>query len=118
MRNVLTKHLKQSSLVVIVITVVLFVLALLSQGFTHLLFLETGVLLVSVKLLLSSYRESVFASEMKLRLDALDAAVQRIAIQMPAYLEKERLNDQPSLGKAAQAEPSIAQAQPALTRSL
>ena len=111
MRNVLTKHLKQSSLVVIVITVVLFVLALLSQGFTHLLFLETGVLLVSVKLLLSSYRESVFASEMKLRLDALDSAVQRIAIQMSAYLEKERLNAQP-------AEADIVQAQPALARSL
>ncbi len=94
MPTIFTKRLDQASLLVIVITLLLFILALFSQGFTHALFLETAVFLVSVKLILSSHRDGVFASEMKTRLDSLDAAVQRIANQMPASLEREPTNDQ------------------------
>ena len=44
------------SLVVIVLTVGLFVVALFVKGFTHALFLETGVLLVSIKLILMAQK--------------------------------------------------------------
>lgn len=53
------KYFDAGSLMVILITFVLFVLALLTQGFTHDLFLEAGVFLVSVKLIIMAYRNNV-----------------------------------------------------------
>ena len=53
------KYFDAGSLMVILITFVLFVLALFTQGFTHDLFLEAGVFLVSVKLIIMSYRNNV-----------------------------------------------------------
>ena len=47
------------SSIIIVITFVLFVLALLTKGFTHDLLLETGVFLVSVKLILMTYKNRI-----------------------------------------------------------
>jgi type III secretory pathway component EscV len=44
--------------VVIVLTAGLFVVALFVKGFTHALFLETGVLLVSVKLILMAQKNA------------------------------------------------------------
>jgi hypothetical protein len=44
------------SVVVIVLTVGLFLTALFVKGFTHALFLEAGVLLVSIKLILMAQR--------------------------------------------------------------
>ncbi len=41
---------------VIAITVLLFVAALFTEGFTHNLFLEAGVLLVSVKIIMMNYK--------------------------------------------------------------
>jgi hypothetical protein len=102
----ITKHIGTASLLIIVITFVLFALALFTIGLTHDLLLEAGVFLVSVKLILGSYRDSVFAGEMKTKLEALDSAVQRIANQMPVYLE----SDEP-------AESGIVQAQRAIARS-
>jgi hypothetical protein len=43
-----------ASLVVVLLTFVLFVLALFTKGFTHDLLLEAGVFLVSVKLIIMS----------------------------------------------------------------
>ncbi len=48
-----------SSVVVIAVTFLLFVLALFTKGFTHDLLLEAGVFLVSVKLILMAYQNSV-----------------------------------------------------------
>lgn len=45
---------------VIIVTFVLFALALFTKGFTHDLLLEAGVLLVSVKLILMGYRTTVY----------------------------------------------------------
>jgi hypothetical protein len=53
------KHFDTASLIIVVITFVLFVLALFTTGFTHDLFLETGVFLVSVKLIMMAYKTSV-----------------------------------------------------------
>jgi len=49
-------HFDTGSLIVIVITFVLFVAALFTKGFTHELLLEAGVFLISVKLILMVYK--------------------------------------------------------------
>jgi hypothetical protein len=41
------------------LTLVLFIVALFAKGFTHDLLLEAGVFLVSVKLILAAYKNSV-----------------------------------------------------------
>jgi len=48
------------SFIVIVVTFVLFVAALFTKGFTHDILLEAGVLLVSVKLIIMAYKNSVY----------------------------------------------------------
>ena len=53
------KHFDKGSLIVILITFVLFALALFTQGFTHDLFLEAGVFLVSVKLIIMAYQNNM-----------------------------------------------------------
>jgi len=53
------KHFDAGSMIVIVITFVLFILALFTKGFTHGLLLEAGVFLVSVKLIMMAYKNSV-----------------------------------------------------------
>jgi hypothetical protein len=57
------EHLDFWSLIVIVITFALFFLALLTKGFTHDLLLEAGVLLVSIKLILMAYKNSMTSKE-------------------------------------------------------
>jgi hypothetical protein len=49
------------SIVVIVLTLVLFVIALFVNGFTHDLLQECGVFLVSVKLIMMSHKNGVSA---------------------------------------------------------
>lgn len=56
------KYFDAGSLIVILITFILFVLALFTQGFTHDLFLEAGIFLVSVKLIIMAYRNNVNSS--------------------------------------------------------
>ena len=50
------KYLPVADTSVIVITVILFVIALFVKGFTHDLLLEVGVLLVSIKIILMNYK--------------------------------------------------------------
>ena len=52
-------HFDLGSIVVIVLTFVLFTVALFTKGFTHDLLLEAGVFLVSVKLIIMAYRNNV-----------------------------------------------------------
>ncbi|MEE9195150.1 MAG: hypothetical protein V3U44_04875, partial [Alphaproteobacteria bacterium] len=54
----LWKTLGLGSLAVITITLILFVTALFVKGFTHDLLLESAIFLVSVKLIILSYRNS------------------------------------------------------------
>lgn len=53
------KHFDIGSLVIILITFILFAAALATKGFTHDLFLEVGVFLVSVKLIMLGYKNNV-----------------------------------------------------------
>ena len=70
LRSVL-KHSDPWSIVVIVITFVLFVTAAFSKGFTHELLLESGVFLVSIRLILISHKNSLLALETEERLEAI-----------------------------------------------
>jgi len=48
------------SLIVIIVTFVLFIVALFTKGFTHDILLEAGVFLVSAKLIMMAYSNSVY----------------------------------------------------------
>jgi hypothetical protein len=65
----LRRHFDPWSLVVIILTFVLFIMALFVKGMTHDLLLEAGVFLVSVKLILMSHKASVLAQHTDGRLD-------------------------------------------------
>ncbi|MGB2689468.1 MAG: hypothetical protein WBC36_10830 [Desulfobacterales bacterium] len=54
------KHFDVGSSIVIIVTFLLFILALFAKGFTQDLLLEAGVFLVSVKLILMAYNNSVY----------------------------------------------------------
>jgi hypothetical protein len=54
------KHFDVGSTIVIIVTFLLFILALFAKGFTQDLLLEAGVFLVSVKLILMAYNNSVY----------------------------------------------------------
>lgn len=66
------------SLLVILITLVLFVTAVFAKGLTHDLLLEAAVFLVSVKLILMTYKNGVIADSLQRKLDEIHAAVGRL----------------------------------------
>jgi hypothetical protein len=59
------KYFDPGTIIIIVITVLIFTVALFVKGFTNALLLETGVLLVSIKLIMMAYRNSVNYSDLK-----------------------------------------------------
>ncbi len=72
------KVLDFGSWAVIFLTLVLFLLALITKGLTHDLLLETGVFLVSVKLIMLAYRSNVMKESIEKKLDSIYAAIVRI----------------------------------------
>jgi len=69
------KLLDAGSTAVAVITLGLFVGALFIKGLTHDLFLEAGVFLVSIKLILLAHRNSLVMDRMEAKLDSLAQAL-------------------------------------------
>lgn len=71
------EHLDPWSVVVILLTLILFLVALFLKGFTHDLLLEAGVFLVSLKLIIMGHKNSVIArhteEQLQRILDALAA---------------------------------------------
>jgi hypothetical protein len=65
------KHIDTGSMVVIVITFVCFAIALFVKGLTQALLLEIGVLLVSVKLIIMAYKNSLASTEIVAELRAI-----------------------------------------------
>jgi hypothetical protein len=53
------KHFDSGSILVILVTGLLFIIALFVKGFTHELLLEAGVFLVSIKLIMMAYSNSL-----------------------------------------------------------
>ena len=60
------------SIVVIILTVALFILALFVKGFTKGLLVECGVLLVSIKLILMAKKTAVIEENLERRLDRIE----------------------------------------------
>ncbi len=65
------EHFDLGSMLIIFVTFILFAIALFSSGFTHDLFLEAGVLLVSVKLIIMAYKNSRSNKEIMQELHAI-----------------------------------------------
>lgn len=59
------KHFDKGSIIVIVITFILFTAALFAKGLTHDLLLEGGVFLVSVKLIMVAYKNKLNYMDVK-----------------------------------------------------
>lgn len=66
------------SLIVIFLTLILFVAALYFTGFTHDLLLEAGVFLVSVKLIVMSYKNTVASENLHRELAEIRTLIQEI----------------------------------------
>ena len=75
------EFLDPASIVVILITLVLFIAALFYKGLTHDLLLEAGVFLVSVKLILLSYRNSVFIIDLNKELEEIKELIRHPEIK-------------------------------------
>ena len=65
------KYFDPGTIIVIVITILLFTVALFVKGFTNALLLEAGVLLVSIKLIIMAYRNSINYSDLKKELSEI-----------------------------------------------
>ena len=61
------------TIIIIVITVGLFGAALFTKGLTHDIFLESGVLLISIKIILLSYRNNAIVKNIQKRLDDMNS---------------------------------------------
>ncbi len=59
------------SITVIAVTFLLFLIALFMKGLTHDLLLESGVFLVSLKLIMMSHKQSALSEAMEHRLDEI-----------------------------------------------
>ena len=74
----MAKHFDPASLIVIIITFVLFAVALFTKGLAHDLLLEAGVLLVSIKLIIMAYRNSTHVEAFRRRLNEIYVVVERL----------------------------------------
>jgi len=72
------KHFDIGSIVVIVITVVLFTMAVFFTGFTHELLLEAGVFLISVKLIMAAYKASVASKDLHRELEEIKTILEKM----------------------------------------
>ncbi len=61
------------TIVIIVITVGLFVAAIFTKGVTHDIFLETGVLLISIKIILLSYKNNAIIKNIQKQLNDMNS---------------------------------------------
>jgi len=77
----LRRHFDPWSIVIILITLVLFAVALAVKGLTHDMLLEAGVFLVSVKLILMSYKNGVAAERLDERLRRIESALERLVLR-------------------------------------
>lgn len=73
----MNKHLDAGSFVIALITLALFVAALFTKGLTHDLFLEAGVFLVSLKIIIMAYRNSVSMGELDKKLNMIIATLKK-----------------------------------------
>lgn len=65
------RRIDRASLVTILVTVLLFGVAVVEKGFTHEILLEAGVFLISVKLILASAKNDIVMDEIQDQLDKI-----------------------------------------------
>ena len=65
------------SLIIILTTLVLFIVALCVKGFTKDLLLEVGILLVSIKLIMSAYKNSVYSKKLDKDLEEIKSLIKQ-----------------------------------------
>ena len=65
------KYFDSGTIIVILITILLFTFALFVKGFTNAILLEAGVLLVSIKLIMMAYRNSMNYNDLKKELNEI-----------------------------------------------
>jgi hypothetical protein len=70
------QHLDTASLLVVLLTLLLFGIALVEKGFTHDVLLEAGVFLVSVKLIMMAYKNGKQSAAVQSKLDRLLSVVE------------------------------------------
>lgn len=72
------KYFDAGTMIVLIITLLLFIAALFTKGFTHDLFLEAGVFLVSVKIIMLSYQNKRMNISIENKLDNIIIMKQQI----------------------------------------
>ena len=75
----MNKYFDAGSISVIVITFLLFLIALFTKGLTHDIFLEAGVLLISIKLIMMAYKTGIFFEEILRELKKIDEVLNKNA---------------------------------------
>jgi len=76
-RNI-SQHFEMGTIIIIIITFVLFFVALFVKGFTHDLLIEIAVFLVSVKLILMTYSNSQASRRLEEKLDYIEEQIEAI----------------------------------------
>ena len=88
---VLNHYIDKASAITLVLTLVLFVIALFVKGFTHDLLLEAGVFLVSIKLVLAGYKNQQATCTLLDRLDRIDHRLAHLSdLEIPTQVPKEK----------------------------
>ena len=72
------RHLEAASVLTIIVTFVLFGMALVAKGLTHDVLLEAAVFLVSVKLILAGYKSGLTASTLLNRFARIETTLARL----------------------------------------
>lgn len=72
------RYLDPASTLILVLTLVLFIIALVVKGLKHDLLLEAGVFLVSAKLVVMAYKLALANSVLQERLDVIQESLRRI----------------------------------------
>ncbi len=76
----LRKHFDLGSLLIIVVTFILFVSAVFTQGFTHDVLLEAAIFLVSVKLIIMAYKNIDATETLHHKLDDISKKLNAIEL--------------------------------------
>ncbi len=77
----MTKYFDFGSVLIIIITFFLFVIALFVKGFTQDLLLEAGVLLVSIKLIMMAYKSSVVGEKINQNLQEIKQMIRESSVR-------------------------------------
>ena len=80
MKNSLLKlreRLDMGSMAVIVITFTLFVVSLFQKGLTHEILVDTGIFLVSVKLIVMSFKNNLYMKDLNQQLEEIRKLIKK-----------------------------------------